>query len=373
VIVAACACAAMAASAAPAHAAIAFRGASTLTTLASSTQSSLNIAAPSGLAAGDVMVATIVSRSPSNAITAAGWTSVANANTAAGVVVRMATFEKVATSTDVSTGSFTFDLGGATKAAGGILAYSGVDTATPIDNAATTASAAAGTTATAPAITTTNLNARVLVITGWAIQAAVSPDNATTERYEDSSTVVPASNDATVEAADLVQATPGSVGPYTITGGSARWIAQTIALNEMPQLTASFPSNYAWPALVPGTTATSSEQTVSVTSNRAWGVQLSSDRADGLSRQWNGSSYGSLALAGPLQWRTSSINGAAQGTTFANLSGSAATAVTGHAASASAVSVGITFRQPVSYADEAALPAGNTYRQNVSYTAQQGF
>src|SRR5437763_3581522 len=113
--------------------------------------------------------------------------------------------------------------------------------------------------------------------------------------------------------------------------------------------------------------------TVNVTSNRAWGLQLTSDRSDGRSRQWNGSSYGALGLANPMQWRTSSIGGLAQGTTFADLSGTAATAVHTQAAAAGAVAVGLTFRPQVSYADEAALPAGNTYRQNVSYTAQQGF
>src|SRR5437763_16635383 len=43
--------------------------------------------------------------------------------------------------------------------------------------------------------------------------------------------------------------------------------------------------------------------TVNVTSNRAWGLQLTSDRSDGRSRQWNGSSYGALGLANPMQWQ----------------------------------------------------------------------
>jgi hypothetical protein len=373
VIVAALACAISAAWAAPAEGAIALRGAATANTGANPA-ATVTITAPAGLAVDDVMVATIVLRATGNTVTPpAGWSAVTGANVAAGVVLRQITFVKVTTAADVAAGSFAFDLGGTSRAAGGLLAYSGVDTATPIDVAASTASAAAGISATAPAVTTTYLRAKVLAITGWASNAPITPDPATTERYEDASTNLTATNNAAVEAAVATQTNPGSTGTFTATGASVRWIAQTVALNEMPELTASFPSAYSWPALVPGTTATSAEQTVSVTSNRSWGLQLASDAADGRSRQWNGSIYKSLTLTNAMQWRTSSIAGNAQATSFASLSGTNATAVTGQAPAAGAVAVGVTFRQQVSYADEAALPVGHTYRQNISYTAQQGF
>jgi hypothetical protein len=358
---------------ADAHAAIALRGVAT-TNSATNPGLLLTVAAPAGLAVDDVMVATVVLRATGNTVTPpAGWTLIANADTTAGALVHQLSYVKVATAADVAAGSFAFDLGGSSRAAAGIIAYSGVDTAHPIDTAAGTPSGAVGTTATAPAITTTNLHAKVLVATGWASNAAVTADPTTTERYHDASTNGTATNNAEVELAATTLNTPGSTGTYSVTGGNVRWAARTIALNEAPDLSASFPTGYAWPSLVPGATATSAEQSVSVTSNRAWGVQLTSDATDGRSRQWNGSIYKSLTLSSPLQWRTSSIGGVAQGTSFAALSNSAATAVTGQAAALGAVAVGITFRQPVSYADEAALPAGNTYRQNISYTAQQGF
>jgi hypothetical protein len=380
VIVAACACAVMAALAPPAHAAIAFRDKAAANTGANPV-STLTLAAPAALQVGDLMLATIGIRQTGNSISppaGGGWTQVPNLNDAdatSPTAIRQVTFYKVAAAGDLGA-SYGFSLGGTiARGAGGIAAYSGVDTSTPIDAEATgNSNGTAGTTATGPAVTTTNLRSAVIVADAWAGGVAVTPDATTTDRFSAASTSATASSNATIELADLVKATPGSTGTFSIGSSvSNKWVAQTIALNEMPSLTASFPSDYAWPALVPGTTVTSAEQTVNVTSNRAWGLQLTSDRSDGRSRQWNGSSYGALALANPMQWRTSSIGGVAQGTSFADLSGTASTAVTGHSAAAGAVAVGLTLRQQVSYADEAALPAGNTYRQNVSYTAQQGF
>ena len=377
-IVAACAVALATAVPAPAQAAIAFHDKSTGNTgLNPALQ--LTVPAPTGLAVDDVMLATIAIRVQSNAISApGGWTLVPGLdNNDTGV--RTATFFKVADSGDLGA-SYIFSIGSTfvSRGAGGIVAYSGVDTGTPIDLplgvGAATSNGTASTTATAPSVTTTNLRSRVVVATGWGGGVTLTPAGTTTERYVSSSTNGTASNNEMAEASDFTQATPGPTGATSVGASLAKnWVAQTIALNEQPELTASFPSAYAWPALAPGTTATSAEQTVSVTSNRSWGLEIASDRADGRSRQWTGSAYGSLALTDPMQWRTTSIGGTPQASSFANLTGTGTKAVTGQAASAGAIAVGVTYRQQVSYADEAALPAGNTYRQNVSYTAQQGF
>jgi len=372
-IVAACAVAVAAALPAPAHGAIALRGASGANTGSLATTPTLTIPAPSGLTAGDVMVATIAVRATTTTVTAAGWLPVPGLDTSIAAVIRQVTFYRVADSTDAAAPGFSFDLGGS-RGAGGIAAYSGVDTANPVDVVGAASNSTGSTDAAPPSVTTTNLRARVIAVESWAATTSVTPAGGTTELYESASVFGPLTNNGTIEAADLTQAAPGSTPALTVTAAnSARWIAQTIALNEMPELTAGFPSAYAWTGLVPGSTKTSSEQTVSVTSNRAWGLKIASDRSDGRSRQWTGAAYGSLSLANPMQWRTSSIAGSAQATSFADLSGTAATVVTGQAASAGATAVGVTYRQQVSYADEASLPAGNTYRQNVSYTAQQGF
>jgi hypothetical protein len=368
-IVAACALTATAASALPAAAqgAIAFRDASSANTPIVAV--SLPIPRPPSLAVGDVMVATIAIKIATlTPPTPAGWSLAVD--TVDGTSLRQLTFFKVADASDVAAASFTFALGGSTRGMGGIAAYSGVDPANPLDTATGVASGASGLSAAAPRITTANLRAGVVVATGWTLNQTVTADGATTERYKNAS-----ANNGVLEAAELFEAAPGQIPQVTVTTtpAPARWIAQSIALNEMPALTASFPSDYAWSGLTPGSTTDSPEQTVSVTSNRAWGLQIASDRSDGRARQWNGSAYGSLTLTNPMQWRTTSIGGNAQSTSFADLSGTAATAVHQQSASAGAVAVGVTYRQQVSYADEAALPAGNTYRQNVSYTAQQGF
>jgi len=368
-IVAACALTATAASALPAAAqgAISFRDSSSTNTPIVAV--SLAIPKPVALAVGDVMVATIAIKIATlTPPTPAGWSLAVD--TVDGTSLRQLTFYRVADASDVAATSFTFPLGGSSRGMCGIAAYSGVDPTHPLDTASGVASGAGGLSAAAPRIATANLRAGVVVATGWTLNQAVTADGATTERYRDASP-----NNGVVEAAELIQPTPGQIPQVTVatTPAPARWIAQSIALNEMPELTASFPSAYAWTGLVPGSTAISSEQTVSVTSNRAWGLQIASDRSDGRSRQWTGVAYGSLGLTSPMQWRTTSIAGNAQPTSFADLSGTAATVVTGQGASAGATAVGVTYRQQVSYADEAALPAGNTYRQNVSYTAQQGF
>src|SRR4051794_6802698 len=360
----------MAAPAAPARAAIAFRDKAVANTGANPV-STLTLAAPAALQAGDLMLATIGIRQTGNSVSppaGGSWTQVPNLNDAdatSPTAIRQVTFYKVATAGDLGA-TYQFSLGGTiARGAGGIAAYSGVDTSTPItpiDSEATANSnGTAGTTATGPAVTTTNLRAAVIVADAWAGGMAVTPDATTTDRLSAASTSGTATSNATVELADLVKATPGSTGTFSIgSSGSGKWVAQTVALNEMPSLTASFPGDFAWPALVPGTTVTSAEQTVNVTSNRAWGLQLTSDRGDGRSRQWNGSSYGALALASPMQWRTSSIGGVAQGTSFAGLSGTAATAVTGHAGAAGAAAAGPPLRQQGSYPDEAARPPRHT-------------
>src|SRR2546423_3051393 len=90
----------------------------------------------------------------------------------------------------------------ATRGAGGIVAYSGVDTATPIDfEGANTSNGTASVTATAPAVTTTNLRSQVIVANAWQGGVTVTPDAATTDRFSAASSNSTASNNTTVEVA----------------------------------------------------------------------------------------------------------------------------------------------------------------------------
>jgi hypothetical protein len=154
----------------------------------------------------------------------------------------------------------------------------------------------------------------------------------------------------------------------------------TQAITGLPtaQLAATFPTAYSFGTLtVGGSGNTSTEQVVNVKSNASWGLKISSDQTAGKMREWDGSAYvvsGNI-LANALQWALTSTGGTPVGSpSYANLS-STATLVTGSQArtSDSGADVGTTFKQLVSYGDEAALAGGHSYRVLVTYDAAQGF
>ena len=94
----------------------------------------LRINVPAGTVAGDVMVASITVQPSTLVITApAGWTLVRDNAQAAGSSSRMATYYRVATAGEPASYLWTFSGAASTGAAGGIMSFSGVNTATPID------------------------------------------------------------------------------------------------------------------------------------------------------------------------------------------------------------------------------------------------
>jgi hypothetical protein len=140
-------------------------------------------------------------------------------------------------------------------------------------------------------------------------------------------------------------------------------------------LEATFPGNYAWGTLAAGATATSTEQVTTVKSNASWGVKIASDLADGRMKEWNGAAYEVTSpkiLTNPLEWTVSSVGGAAQPAAWASFS-NVQGLITGSQAGTddSGRTVGVTYRQAVSYADENL--GSDDYRISVSFTAEQGF
>ncbi|WP_372789805.1 hypothetical protein [Paraconexibacter sp.] len=151
---------------------------------------------------------------------------------------------------------------------------------------------------------------------------------------------------------------------------------QSVTADIANTLEATFPGAYSWGNLDAGTTGnTSSEQTLTVKSNAAWGVKVASDLVDGKMKEWTGVAYVPVTpkvLTNALTWRLSTLGGAAQGTSFASLS-SVQALVTGTQAATndSGVGVGVTYKQVVSYAD--ANAGVNDYRILVSYDVAQGY
>ncbi len=345
--------------ASPAAAAIAFRSSASAT---QNNRNTLAVAKPAGAVTGDVLVASLV-RLGTDAISApAGWTQVRTDATAS---ARMTTFVRVVDGTDAGVTSYTFSFGVRDDLAGGIAAYSGADTASPVDVHGTGVGASGA--AVIPSVSTTYPNAKRV---GFAVIAGTTAHtwSGGTERFDQTG------SSFRLSGGDSDHASAGATGTATVTGGTTGWLAQSVALNEAPQLTATLPpSSYTFGTLEPGGVNESTDQVTTVTSNRAWGLKIRDTGGNGgRMRQWTGTAYGAGLLAAPLQWRLYAIGGTPQATSYADLTASPAPVVSGRPASASPVTIAVRYHQPIAYAD-ARLPAGQSYRTSIEYDAAHGF
>jgi hypothetical protein len=331
----------------------------------SSEGTTVTVARPAGTAAGDTMILTVVATRTAAFTQPSGWTSIRNTTNSSSM--RMQTWRRTAAAGDPS--SFTISLGSTARSTSAAIAtYANVDTTTPVD--ASGAATGGSGTATAGTITTSQVSSMLIVPIGFSVTGgSASTPTSTTLRWTE------ASADTALVMGDQVRPTAGATGARTSTSSPANdgWAAHAIALQEQPTLTADFSAvgALAWGSLAIGTNL-SAQQTFSVVSNLPWGVKLSTDGADGRMTEWNGTAYLSRKLASPLEWRLSSLNGVAQSTSFAAASPTQALVTSTRPASASSQSVGVTYRQSVSYADDAALGT-HTYRKVITYQAAQGF
>ncbi|MCX5992104.1 MAG: hypothetical protein NTZ04_07260, partial [Chloroflexi bacterium] len=242
----------------PVAAAIALRGPATTAT---TTGTSLTIAKPTGVVAGDVLLVNIaqVGNDTTNP-TLSGWTVVAGADLGGTITHRRgAVLYKVAGASEPT--SYIFALGtGTDGAVGSIVAFSGVDTsgATPFDVAPGTilVSGSSTTAVAATTITTASANAVVIMFgmadkgdptySGW---TTTSP-GALTELYDNQLTTT-----ASVGAAWATKGTAGGTGAGAATlSSSERNGGILIALKPgdttVPTLTAvHIASNNATPSL----------------------------------------------------------------------------------------------------------------------------
>ncbi|MCX6922136.1 MAG: YDG domain-containing protein, partial [Verrucomicrobia bacterium] len=198
------------------QAVIAQRGTATTGTTSST---SLEIAKPAGVVAGDIMIANISQRTNNAAPSLSGWTLIDGINFGTVASPRYgAVLYRVATGTEGT--SFEFELGtGAIRAVGAIVAFSGVDTATPFDVPYGTilGSGSAKTSVAATALTTVTANAAVIMFgmaqsdpiwSGW----STTDPGALTQLYE-----AHIGTAASVGAAWATKATAGDTGPGAAT------------------------------------------------------------------------------------------------------------------------------------------------------------
>jgi len=211
---------------------ITVNAASTQITLRSSssavnpTATSLTIPAPAGVQANDVLLAGISARGNPNFVAPSGWTLVRL--DISGFVMRQAVYYKVATASEPT--SYTWTWSGAQAAAGGILAYTGADTVSPIDvqNGAVS-STSSGKTIVAPSVTTTGAGDMLVGFFGVANNTSVAPPTNMTERFDVVSNA--GTYPVVCEASDQLLGAAGPTGDRTATSGTTGWsIGQLVAL-----------------------------------------------------------------------------------------------------------------------------------------------
>ena len=196
---------------------ITFRAASSSAT-ATGGATSLTINKPTGVVDNDVMVAAL-EVSYDTAITApAGWTLVRNdyQNDGAGVnEFRLAIYYKTASSEGAS---YTWTFGVSQRASGGIVAYLGVNTLTPVDVEAVQANASS-VSVTAPSITTTVGDTRLVFIgTVGYWDSTYTPPTGMTERVD----VSVGTDWGSITVADETRAAIGATGTRISTASATK-------------------------------------------------------------------------------------------------------------------------------------------------------
>ncbi len=212
-----------------ANATVAYRAASTNSTSGAST---IDGSTPSGTLQGDIMIAYVSVRGGVSISTPSGWTAIANTNTVATTDVRGAAFYKFAGASEA--GPYTFSLGGSQKAAVVIVAYSGVDTSTPIDVSSGAGVTTASTTLTTPDVTTTVDNAMVVAMFGVTYGTTLTASGSYTIRGQVQSSTGNSATKNTAGIEDRVLATAGSTGTTGATSGnSATYTSAIVALKPV--------------------------------------------------------------------------------------------------------------------------------------------
>jgi len=205
----------------------AFRAAASATT----TGSTLTITRPTGVVANDVMIAAI-GVTPSSAVITppAGWALVRRTDNAGPTANSLAVFYKVAVGGEP--GTYAWGVSGASFAVGGIQAFSGVDTANPIDveNGQTTPS---GTAHATPNVTTTVGNAMVVTAHTFASSRTWTPPSGMSESYDRPSGANSATGQS-IAGSRVLQAVAGATGAKTATAAGNADVGNTHILALRP-------------------------------------------------------------------------------------------------------------------------------------------
>jgi prepilin-type N-terminal cleavage/methylation domain-containing protein len=215
---------------------ITFVGASSGTTEGAT---GLTISRPPGVAAGHVLIAAFAIQGKPGVKVPTGWTLIRE--TLGKNTYELATYRHVAGSSEPAT--YTFQpKSGSYKMRGGVVAYSGVDTATPVDKEGAKTGTSGN--AVSPSFATTfnkDLLINAVLFQSTNAGATITPDpSLPNERYD-----VNPSN-FSHDFADGIQQSAGSTGTKTAvpSGADAGWVSSLIALKPVNGGSSSLAVNY---------------------------------------------------------------------------------------------------------------------------------
>lgn len=188
----------------------------------------LVLSTPAGVVQNDLLLAQVTVRGGTDTgITPpAGWSLVLR--TDSGTALAQALYSKVAGAAEPA--NHTWNFSQSRKASGGIAAYAGVDSASPIDASAGQTNPPSAS-VTAPSVTTPTPNTMLVGLFGSAKGTTFTPPPGMTERYDVASTGGGIGSRTASEAADEPWAAAGATGTRTATAAdSAENIGQLVAL-----------------------------------------------------------------------------------------------------------------------------------------------
>ena len=200
--------------------------------------SSLTLDKPSGAVVGDVLIADVTAQggTATTFATPDGWHKIATAYHAKTWGAALATFWHTITAADATVTAYTFEFTSTSyddlTAAGGILRYSGLDTATPVDTF--TGAGGEGAYPIAPSVTPAAADETVLAVFGVDShgKGLLTAPAGMTELLE-TNNPYSGTYASDTEVAEGVVETAGSTGTLTLgstSGNGYAWAAQTLAL-----------------------------------------------------------------------------------------------------------------------------------------------
>ena len=194
----------------PTSGVVTFRGSSFA---ANPTASSLTIPAPAGAQPGDVEIMAIAARGAPTLTAPAGWSLVRQ--DANGTTMRQTIYSHVVGTSEPA--SYTWTWGAAQAAAGGILAYGGVSTVTPVNASGAQANTSA-TSVTAPSIANTKAG-QLIGFFGTGTATAFTPPAGLAERGDVASSA--GTFKVTLEGTDVARSATGATGTVVAKAGAA--------------------------------------------------------------------------------------------------------------------------------------------------------